>query len=54
MLTRLRTSQAFWFRGESGEIMYYNLMGTLLGMAIYNGTRARAHVCVVCIVEQAS
>lgn len=31
-----KTTRAYWFRRESDERLYYNLMGTLLGMAIYN------------------
>lgn len=31
------TTRAYWFRRESDERLYFNLMGTLLGMAIYNG-----------------
>jgi hypothetical protein len=30
-------TRAYWFRRESDERLYFNLMGTLLGMAIYNG-----------------
>lgn len=31
------TTRAYWFRRDSDERLYFNLMGTLLGMAIYNG-----------------
>lgn len=29
-------TRAHWFRRESEDLLYFNLMGTLLGMAIYN------------------
>eukprot|EP01108_Squamamoeba_japonica_P007794 TRINITY_DN6751_c0_g1_i1.p2 TRINITY_DN6751_c0_g1~~TRINITY_DN6751_c0_g1_i1.p2 ORF type:complete len:170 (+),score=126.78 TRINITY_DN6751_c0_g1_i1:2-511(+) len=32
-----------WFRRESDDLLYYNLIGTLLGMAVYNGVILDLH-----------
>jgi hypothetical protein len=36
-------TRAHWFRRDSDERLFFNLMGTLLGMAIYNGVILDLH-----------